>query len=100
MDHVSTFIHNHIIEGTISAETLAAKNGYERVANAYVVKIKAYHADNLRFNDAKYEASCIKVAQRLSVCGVETHYQNNIVEHMITEICYGGRTSLLHAKIK
>ena len=30
VDHVSKFMYNHLIEGTISADTLIAKHGYER----------------------------------------------------------------------
>ena len=50
--YISEFIYNHLLEETTSAEPLAAKHGYERVNKSYGVKVKAYHVENLRFNDA------------------------------------------------
>ena len=59
---MATCIYNHLIEGTTSAEALAAKHAYERVTKASGVMIKAYHAYNLRFNDTNYKGSCLKAS--------------------------------------
>ena len=100
VDHHSDYMYNHLITGTTSQATLESKLAYERVAASHGVNIKAYHADNLRFNDSKFKGSCINAGQQLSYCGVGAHHQNAVVESKIKELCYGGRTILLHAKRK
>ena len=100
VDHHSTYMYNHLITGTTSQATLDSKLAYERVAAAHGVKVKAYHADNLRFNDTKFTGSCINAGQQMSYCGVGAHHQNAVVESRIKQVCYGGRTILLHAKRK
>lgn len=69
------------------------------MAKSHGVKIKAYHTDNLRFNDINYKGSCIKVGQKLTFCEVGAHHQNTIAESKIKSVLW-GRTSLLHAKGK
>ena len=66
----------------------------------YGVKIKAYHADNLRFNDNNFTGDCIRGGKTLTHCGVGAHHQNAIAESKIKLVCYGSRTILLHAKRK
>ena len=74
MDHMSRLIYNHMIEGITSAEHLAAKHAYKRVAKAYGITAKFYHADNLIFNDANHKGSCIKSSQKLTLCGIGDHH--------------------------
>ena len=99
-DHYSDFLFSFLISSTSSEETFASKLAYERVAAAHGVKIKAYHADNLRFNDSNFRKSCVTAGQQLSFCGVGAHHQNAVAEAKIKEVCYGARTILLHAKCK
>ena len=100
VDHMSDFMYNHLITGTSSMETLRSKQAYERVALSYGVQIKTYHADNLRFNDKNFSADLLKGGQTITFCGVGAHHQNAVVESKIKEVCYGGRTILLHAQRK
>ena len=86
VDHYSDFVYSHLIQGTTSTDTLDSKAGYEREAAAYSVKIKSYHADNLRFNDNNFKGSYIKANQQITYCGVGAHHQNAIVESKIKEI--------------
>ena len=99
-DHHSDFIFNHLITSTSSAETLASKHAYERIALQHNVIIKAYHADNLRFNDNNFRGSCLKSNQHLTFCAVGAHHQNAIAESKVKMVCNGARTILLHAKRK
>ena len=99
-DHHSDFLFNHLITGTTSLATLESKQAYERVAASYGVKIKSYHADNLRFNDSNFRGDCIRGGQTLTHCGDGAHHQNTIAECKIKLVCHGGRTVLLHAKRK
>ena len=100
VDHFSDFVYNHLIHGTTSAETLGAKQAYERVAGHYGVQIKAFHADNSRFDDKAFKTSCLHAGQQLTFCAVGVHHQNGIAENRIKLICNGARTVLLHAMRK
>ena len=100
VDHATDFIYNHLVTGISSDATLESKHAYERVLAAYGRKVKGYHADNLRFNDAQFTSDCHRGQQKLTFCGVGAHHQNGLVECKIKEICYGARTVLLHAKRK
>ena len=97
VDHFSDFIYSHLIQGTTSADTLNSKHGYEREAAAHGVKVKSYHADNLRFNDNNFKGSCIKANQQITYCGVGAHHQKAVVESKVKELSYCARTVLLHA---
>ena len=59
-DDTSDYLYNHLVEGISSEATLESKLAYERVLASYDRKVKSYHADNLRFNDSNFTASCIK----------------------------------------
>ena len=98
VDHATDYLFNHFIRGTTSEETLESKLAYERHALSHGVKIGAYHADNSRFNDSRFLGSCRDAGQQLTFCGVGAHHQNALAERKIKEVCYGGRTVLLHAK--
>jgi hypothetical protein len=88
------------VEGISSEAILESKLSYERVLASYNRKVKSYHADNLRFNDSNFTASCIKGGQQISFCGVGAHHQNGIAEAKVKEVSYAARTLLLHAKRK
>ena len=59
-DDTSEFLYSHLVYGISSAETLESKLVYERVLASYDRTGKAYHDDNLRFNDTNFTGSCIK----------------------------------------
>ena len=100
VDHFSDYIYSHLIQGTTSSDTLKSKHGYEREAATFGVKIKLYHADNLRFNDNNFMGDCITANQKITFCGVGAHHQNAVVESKIKILTNGARTVLLHAKRK
>ena len=79
-------------------DMVLSNQAYERVAKSYGVKVKSYHADNLRFNDKNFKGDILKGGQTITFCGVGAHHQNAVVESKIKEVCNGGRTILLHAK--
>ena len=100
VDHATDFIYAHLLRGISSQETLDAKCGYERTANAHGVTVGGYHADNLRFNDNKFTGDCVSKGQKLTFCGVGAHHQNGVVERKNKELTNGARTVLLHAQRK
>ena len=99
-DHHSDFLYNHFITGTTNSATLESKLAYEHVAASYGVSVKAYHTDNLRFNDNFFRGDSLKGGQTLIYCGVGAHHQNEVAESKIKLVCYGSRTILLHVKRK
>ena len=99
-DHYSDLIHNHLITGPTSEQTLASKHAYERFADGFGVSVREYRADNSRFNDNNFRGSCVASNQKLSFCAVGTYHQNGIAEAKLKQVCYGARTILLHAMRK
>ena len=98
--NATDFIYVHLIPSATTAATMAAKHAYERVAKSYGVQVKAWRADNLRFNSREFMASCDQAGQTYTYCGVGAHHQNAIAESKIKTVSYAGRTLLLHAKRK
>ena len=80
--------------------TLISKRAYERVAKSYGVKVKYYHANNLRFNNKNFKGDILKGGKTITFYGVGAHHQNAVVESKIKEVCYGRRNILLHTKRK
>ena len=100
VDHATDFIFGHLVKGISSQETLEAKHAYERVAKMHGVKVKSYHADNLRFNDNRFMGDCVNAGQRITFSGVGAHHQNGVIERKNRELTDAARTVLLHAQRK
>ena len=90
VDHFSDYLFNHLITGTTNEQTLSSILAYERVAQQHDVRGKAYHADNLRFNDNNFRGECIKLGQQLTFSGVGAHHQNAIAESKVKLVCHGA----------
>jgi hypothetical protein len=69
----------------------------KQFASNYGVHIKAYPADNGRFADNTFRASCEQQQHALTFCGLNAHFQNGIAERAIRDITEAARTMLLHA---
>eukprot|EP00957_Ditylum_brightwellii_P152976 11644060-Ditylum_brightwellii.AAC.1 len=100
VDDASNFSYSHLIRGSFNAETLSAKDAYERVMHSYGHKMEAYHGDNSRFDSQDFKDSCEKAQQTCLYCGVGAHHQNGIAEAMSKRLSHSARTILLHAKRK
>ena len=97
VDHASRFIHLSMAHSTGGQEAVAAKRKFERQAADRDVRIKKYRADNGVFATKEFKAACEQLEQRLSLCGVNAHWQNGIAERQIKSIVETARTMLLHA---
>lgn len=62
--------------------------------------VKTYNVDNLWFDNNNFSEDLLKGGQTITFYGVGAHRQNTVVESNFKEVCYGGRTILLHAKWK
>ena len=63
-----------------SAETVPAKQSFERFARDHGVKILHYHAENGRFADNGFIQACKDSNQGSTYCGVNAHFQNGVAE--------------------
>jgi hypothetical protein len=59
---------------------LSAKKAFEAYARDKGVKIQYYHADNGHFIDNAWQESITQASQTMTLCGVNAHHQNGIIE--------------------
>ncbi len=96
VDHFSWlhFVHLQIDDST--AETMLAKQAFEKFAAEHGVRILHYHCDNGQFADNVWKQSCKASCQWLTSCGVNAHFQNGIAERAIWDLLESARKQLLH----
>ena len=80
VDHYSDHVYAYLMKNLMLSETLMAKHAYERFLASLGVDFKAYHADNGRFADKRFQDNCISNNQTITFCGVGSHHQNGIAE--------------------
>jgi hypothetical protein len=97
VDQYSRLSYIHLQKSTSAADTIEAKQAFERYAKAHGVTIGHYHGDNGIFADNRFRKACADAGQTLSFCGVNAHFQNGIAERRIREIQDHARTQLIHA---
>jgi hypothetical protein len=90
------FLHLQIDDS--AAETMLAKQVFEKFAAKHGVRILHYHCDNGLFADNAWKQSCEASRQRLTFGGVNAHFQNDIAEHAIRDLSEIACKQLLHAR--
>jgi hypothetical protein len=85
-------------KSTTAAETVQAKEAFERFAKAHRVTVKHYHADNGIFTEAEFIRSVEQSHQTISFCGVNAHHMNGHAEKRIRDLQESARVMLLHAQ--
>jgi hypothetical protein len=83
VDHISDITYVHFQKTMNAAETIEAKEAFERWSASHGVKIKHYHADNGRFAENAFMSHVAKSGQTISFCGVNAHFQNGKAERRI-----------------
>jgi hypothetical protein len=63
-----------------SSKTINAKRAFERFAAKHGMHIMHYHCNNGRFLDSMFHEACKAQQQKLTFCGVNAHFQNDIAE--------------------
>ena len=91
------FIQNQISLG--AAETVRAKNTFERQALRHGVSIRSYRGDNGVYKSAAFKKSCDSMNQTFDYSGIGAHHHNGIAERGIRTVSTCARTMLLHAMI-
>jgi hypothetical protein len=97
VDHFSQLCFVHLQIEDSAAETMLAKRAFEKFAADHGVPILHYHCDNGQFADNAWKQSCKAIRQRLTFCGLNVHFQNEIAEHTIQDLLERARKQLLHA---
>ena len=100
IDHFSGYRYIHLMTHLLSKESVAANCAFERHASELGVTILHYHADNGRFCDNAFIATCKQEGQRLTFCSVNTHFQNSQAEKTIRDHSESARKQLLHAQAR
>ena len=98
IDHVSGLCYSHLQTSVDTAQTIAAKKGYEIYAKSHGVDVRNYHADNGIFATKGFRDEVNDCNQNISYCAVGAHHQNGIAERRIKTLTHGARTNLLHAQ--
>jgi hypothetical protein len=98
VDHFSGFSYVHLQKSTGVAETVEAKNAFERQARMYGVSISHYHADNGIFAEPKFIQVIQQDNQTISFCAVNAHHQNGRAEKKILDLQELSPIMLMHAK--
>jgi hypothetical protein len=83
MDHFSQLKYIHLMTKLTSEETMEAKQAFKHFAKQHGIRILHYHCDNRQFADNAFKNSCSAKGQQLTFCGVNAHFQNDIVEKAI-----------------
>ena len=97
VDQYSRLSYVHLQRTSTSNETVQAKITFNRYTQERGMEIRHYHVDNGRFADKGFIKSCKLNNQRLTYCGVNTHFQNGIAKKRIRDLQEAKRTSLLYA---
>ena len=97
VDQYSKLSFGFLQKRTMSAETVLAKQSFERFAWDHGVKILHYHADNGRFAENGFIQACKDNNQGITYCGVNAHFQNSVAENRIRDLQEQARTMLLFA---
>jgi hypothetical protein len=98
VDHIGDYTYTFMQADDTSEQTLLAKREFECNALGMGVRIKKYHADNGRFVDNAWVDHLKLLNQNMTLCGVNAHHQNGIVEKSIRDLQELSRSSLLHSQ--
>jgi hypothetical protein len=81
-----------------AAETILAKQAFEKFAAKHGVHIQHYHCDNGQYAENAFKQSCEASCQWLTFCRVNAHFQNRIAERAIWDLSESARKQRLHAR--
>jgi hypothetical protein len=98
VDHFSRLRFVHLQIDEFAAETMLAKQAFEKFAAEHGVRILHYHCDNRQYADNAWKQSCVASCQQLTFCGVNAYLQNGIAKRAIWDLSESTRKQLLHAR--
>jgi hypothetical protein len=100
VDHFTHYIYPMFHESKDLKDLLASKTEFETFSPKHQVNISSICADNGVYAAAGFKANCDTKQQKLTLCAVSGHRQNEIVEQAIGSLTNTVRTLLLHTMAK
>ena len=96
IDHVSYVIkvYNQVFVG--ASDTIRSKELYDQHDLEMRIKIKSYRGDNGLYNSNTLQQDLLKRYQKISISGVDSHYQNRVAERVIQTIVSSAPTIMIH----
>jgi hypothetical protein len=98
VDHFSCLQYVHLMMTLSSEEMVTAKLAFEQFAEQHGITIQHYYCDNSRFADNDFKLACELALQRLTLCGINAHFQNGISKKAIRDLSESACKQLLHAQ--
>jgi len=74
VDHATDFGYLHLQRSSGAADTVEAKEAFERFASEHGVRVQHYHADNGVFSSNEWRSKCVQSGQGLTFAGVNAHH--------------------------
>ena len=82
-DHLSSYVYTHLMRNSNQESNLEAKTAYEKHCAIHGVVVQRYHTYNGRFADPEFHKAVEDSNQRITSCGIGSHYHNGIAERFI-----------------
>ena len=98
-DHASGYIWCSMQISFDAAETIEAKNLFERTSGYTGIDIMSYRADQGIFKSTAFENDLNKKGQTIDFSAVGAHHQNGAAERAIRTVSDLARANLLHARL-
>jgi hypothetical protein len=97
VDHKTRLVYPSFQESKTASEACRSKCDYKTFTKCYKVTVKSYHADNGAFPTETFQKDIDNKKQKLNFSGVNTQWQNRLVERSNGTLCAAARLMLNHA---
>jgi hypothetical protein len=96
IDYKTRLVYPSFQESKTASEACRSKYDYEKFAQQYQVTVKSYHADNGAFGSETFQKTNDNKNQHLNLSGVNSQWQNGLVEHSNGKLCPTSRSMINH----
>ena len=98
VDHATSYMYTHLQHGQTIIRSIDAKSAYERMTATFGIRVKNFHTDNGILAEEGFKSDVSDNNQKISYCGVGSHFQNGIAEAAIKQLTEEARKMLIHEK--
>jgi hypothetical protein len=96
-DHKTRLVYLSFQESKTTSEACLSKYHYEKFAQRYQDTVKSYHADNRKFHSKTFLIAIDNKNQHINFSGVNSQWQNGLVERSNCTLCAAARSMPNHA---
>jgi hypothetical protein len=96
-DHKTRLVYPSFQETNTASVACQSKCDYDFFAKWYQVTVKSYHADSGAFHTETFQKAIDNKNQQLNFSGVNSQWQNGLVERSNGTLCAAARSMLNHA---